>query len=540
VPPVATIPAVVLSLALVTLLAYSAVLDYFFTGIDTVTLIDTGRIDSPSDLTRILTTPLMDGTRFTDILLYYRPLTSLSYGLDYALWDLNPIGYHAVDLALHALAAVLVFLLVMALTDENRLTAWLSALLFAAHPIHVDVVPVVSNRQDVLSTVFLLASMTAFIKHRRGPSGRGYLLYLSLILYVLALGSKELAVVLPLLVLSYALLTGRHRTAIGKTIEALRAVLGFVLITMVWFAWRAFVLGGAGGYVGSRAGAAPVTGDPGHDLLNYLFDLVYPTANIIARSVPVYALLTLAILFVIALAFSGRKRAAKAGEITDGEGRVLAWLACWLALPLCVSLWTGTFSHRTMYFPSAALCILLSVTIVRGGRTLYAISRSAKSLRGKDRLWQTATNGFSLTIAASLAALLLVFSPTFRGCSDWEVPSNAAFLLLTHLELVANDFDKGTRLEFKDLPVRATLEKYSKPRDRFWFHQARQMGVLSVWSINSWLNLTHPTKDLEAAVLSRAVTRYMPVKIEFEISVSQDRKLVRIRPVYHVLMPRSK
>jgi len=96
----------------------------------------------------------------------YRPLLTLTYFSDYSLWRLNPVGYHAVNVALHALNAALVCWL--AFTLNRRLAAGLVAgLFFGIHPVCSEVANGVSFREDALAMVFILA---AVLFHMRAVS----------------------------------------------------------------------------------------------------------------------------------------------------------------------------------------------------------------------------------------------------------------------------------------------------------------------------------------------------------------------------------
>ncbi len=127
---------------------------------------------------------------------YYRPLVSLSYLLDYTVWQKNPLGYHLTNILLHIVAT----LLVVAVAVELRLSrkvALLIALLFAAHPMHTENVSWVSGRTDVLAFVFAAAALWAHLRSLR--DGRTVLYrILAAASFFAALLSKEMAVVAPL------------------------------------------------------------------------------------------------------------------------------------------------------------------------------------------------------------------------------------------------------------------------------------------------------------------------------------------------------
>jgi tetratricopeptide (TPR) repeat protein len=146
----------------------------------------------------------------------YHTLTLLSHTLDYALFGLNPWGHHLTSIILHALNSALFFilglrLLAMVCGEKEEPGHWRralgalgAALLFAAHPLHVESVAWVSERKDVLSAFFFLLSMLAYLKYA-AVRAKALPYALTLILFVLALLSKPMAVTLPavLLLLDY-------------------------------------------------------------------------------------------------------------------------------------------------------------------------------------------------------------------------------------------------------------------------------------------------------------------------------------------------
>lgn len=98
----------IISLLLISVIAYWRVLRDGFAGVDDLTLIETSRIGSFDDFIRLFTTPT-GNYAFTQH--FNRPISSLTYTFDYAIWGLNPFGYHLTDLALHLVVVILVFLL---------------------------------------------------------------------------------------------------------------------------------------------------------------------------------------------------------------------------------------------------------------------------------------------------------------------------------------------------------------------------------------------------------------------------------------------
>jgi tetratricopeptide (TPR) repeat protein len=128
----------------------------------------------------------------------WHPLTWLSHQADVALFGLEPAGHHLVSLALHVASTLLLFLLLSDLTGRLLLPS-LGAALFGLHPLRVESVAWASQRKDVLSVLLAILTLVAWVRHRRRPSPRGWILPLGL--YLLSLTSKQTAVTLPLLML---------------------------------------------------------------------------------------------------------------------------------------------------------------------------------------------------------------------------------------------------------------------------------------------------------------------------------------------------
>jgi Flp pilus assembly protein TadD len=154
---------------------------------------------------------------------YWRPLVVLSHMIERSLFDDRPAGYHATNVILHAVASLLVFLL--GLQILRRLAPALAAgLLFAVHPVHVEVVAWISGRSDLLLGVFLALALLA--DSRAGRTGRRRWRALALLGFAAALGAKESAAVFPALVAARAFLgSPPHERPRQKALRAGRAAL---------------------------------------------------------------------------------------------------------------------------------------------------------------------------------------------------------------------------------------------------------------------------------------------------------------------------
>jgi protein O-mannosyl-transferase len=124
----------------------------------------------------------------------WHPLTWLSHALDCELYGLNPAGHHFTNVLIHALNAVLLFLLLVWATGAVK-RSLLVAALFAAHPFNVESVAFVAERKNVLSTFFFLLTLGAYGWYALRPNIKRYAVMASL--FVLGLASKPMVVTLP-------------------------------------------------------------------------------------------------------------------------------------------------------------------------------------------------------------------------------------------------------------------------------------------------------------------------------------------------------
>jgi tetratricopeptide (TPR) repeat protein len=100
----------------------------------------------------------------------WHPLTWMSHMLDTQLFGLEPAGHHATNVLLHAVNTVLLFLLLRKLTGA-RWRSFVVAALFGLHPLRVESVAWISERKDVLSTLFFLLTIWAYVRCVEERSG---------------------------------------------------------------------------------------------------------------------------------------------------------------------------------------------------------------------------------------------------------------------------------------------------------------------------------------------------------------------------------
>lgn len=133
---------------------------------------------------------------------YYRPVITLSYYVDYKLWEKNPFGYHLTNLIFHTANSLLIFFIINELTTNFSLSL-LTALVFSVHPVHSESVSWISGRTDVIAGFFYFLSLYCYIKFKKKKIHNHFFYFLSLTSFFLAVFSKEMALTLPFIIITF-------------------------------------------------------------------------------------------------------------------------------------------------------------------------------------------------------------------------------------------------------------------------------------------------------------------------------------------------
>src|SRR5262244_2148326 len=141
---------------------------------------------------------------------HWMPLTWLSFGFDYMVWGMNPLGYHLTNVALHSSAAAVLYVVTkrvlrVALSARPLGDGWLragalvAALAFGLHPLRVESVAWITERRDVLSGLFYLLTISTYLRYVERRSRGAY--WASVGCFALALMSKSITASLPAVLL---------------------------------------------------------------------------------------------------------------------------------------------------------------------------------------------------------------------------------------------------------------------------------------------------------------------------------------------------
>ena len=161
---------------------------------------------------------------------YYRPLLTISFMPEAMLGGALPFFYHLMNIGIHLIAACLVYVLGTKLKYSKRVSLLL-AMIFLAHPILTQAVAWIPGRNDSLLAVFVLASFIYFLDFIAGGK-RTYIIW-SAVFFLLALLTKETAIVLPALYVGYLWLRGRLLTAATLELGAL-----WLIAILIWLPLR--------------------------------------------------------------------------------------------------------------------------------------------------------------------------------------------------------------------------------------------------------------------------------------------------------------
>jgi hypothetical protein len=297
---------------------------------------------------------------------FYRPLPNLSFLLDRYIWGQDPFGYHLTNVMLQVVCTVLVFLIIYQMAS-GIWPAFLGALFFAVHPVHTEVVAWINGRNNLISSLFYLASFSFYIRYRmRGGSG---MFAWSLVAFVLSLLSKEYALTMPFVLILYECCFHSESLSVRKY-KKLGLLVGPFLLLI-------------GGYLMVRSLVLPYQGATDLQLdsldmrlltvpkivLSYMWILVFPFQLSAWRHVDpvdrflsseffVYGLLLLALLFAWKQTFRKSKPAFFA----------LGWtlITCLPVLNIIPVSATGRLmAERYLYLPSVGFCMLFGWPVLQ-------------------------------------------------------------------------------------------------------------------------------------------------------------------------------
>lgn len=215
---------------------------------DHVLIVENTRLATPEYLSSLFNSsfqydaPRLDYSSFQ--IDYYRPFVRLLFWIIYQIGGLNPVYWHVSNILLFSIVSALVWLVVDKLSGSRRV-ATVTALLFAAHPVHTEAVAYVNSLVETLHAIFFLSALLVYLIARdsstKSLTDRGILYLGTLMLFESALLTKEAAVCLPIVIGVLELLTTEEgwKKRFLRGIQAgsffLIAIAGYLLLRYVTY-----------------------------------------------------------------------------------------------------------------------------------------------------------------------------------------------------------------------------------------------------------------------------------------------------------------
>ncbi len=180
--------------------------------------------------------------KFSDKSLY-RPLTITSYAINHAIHGLTPGGYHVVNVLLHAAVSVLMFVLLVSMFG-NRCLAFVSAVIFAVHPIHTEAVSGVVGRAEIMALLGTVLCCVTYEKVRWASSastGRTTFMWgsFSVLAYFSGMCSKETGVIAPAVIVLAEMLIPQNRFLFRRHRNAVLLFAAYIGIACIYLMMRA-------------------------------------------------------------------------------------------------------------------------------------------------------------------------------------------------------------------------------------------------------------------------------------------------------------
>jgi hypothetical protein len=377
----------------------------------------------------------------SDIMKSYRPLSSLSFFVDYLFWKTNALGFHLTNILLLFGSAFFVALIVLEVTglSGNRLgtaCALWAALLFAVYPLHPEACAWAIGRVDLLCSLFYLASIHSYLRFRliREP----VYLWASLVCFVLALASKEMAATLPAVIALAELLlvkTTWKGEAKDYSIAKFKYVGLFFIALALYAAFRTALLGAVvGGY-----------GEGGLSVFANSWRVFLDKASLVKIILPMNEEVQFASFVKPAsLAIYAGALVIFLFRLVAGSTKVrpFLFLLCWAVVAILptIQVWhiyPNLVGSRLFFISSAPLCMLLALLLLP----------AVDAMKRRQAIAVTAIGTLLLTLLFGL------WSYELQGnLQPWITAGKQMETLLSQVRTIARETPDGKHVLLLDLP----------------------------------------------------------------------------------------
>ena len=480
--------------AVVVAALFSQTRHYGLMGFDSYPIIATSRIESLADLIGTFTEKLMDGRYAGD---FYRPLLNLSFAVDHMLWGLNAFGYQLTNvLLLGAWAGALHALLRRLLGPRARVGPLVGVLVFMLSALQFEVLPVPARRADLLCGLFMVVALWLQLAPRALKSPKPQLW--PAVATLAALGSKETAFALPVLIVAVVALYSERKTLRDRLRHAAIAVVPHLaavgLITVARFA----ILGGIGGH---RSLSLLEIGSGMPRALSIIVQgLVWPQP-LMRSNLGTWLLVVLALgLLATAIWVSGLARERWSTRALGGAVLGVAW----------VLLLSATYSAAGQIGPWYFLLPLAGWALLSGSLVEVLVSYA----RIKDRVLRVV----AVATLAFLSAQLVWqarFSPLFRHYDEWERATSVSDAFLNESESLILEAAPGSVVHASPLP-NWVLTSSERPA-------IRGAAILADYSVQAWADLTLADRNVRV-ISSQTDPQVEPGPDEIQLRITRRLK----------------
>jgi hypothetical protein len=417
----------------------------------------------------------------------YRPVSSVVWWFLFLFNGLNFSAFHLFNFVLHALNSVLVFFLARKLIkDKSGFFSFVSAVVFALHPVNLNVVLFVSRMPELLVGFFLLCSLLSLNAFFEGKGKRFYLL--SLFLCFAGIFSKESGALIPFVLFFYCLIFLHEKTLRGLLRSSLRLCAPFFSLIALYAALMVFSLGTSVGYINP---AQRLRSQIVVSFLNYVF---YPVNFLATNFFNEFQRLLIEpfvdpLVLIASIAFAALvlKFFSKKGDKT------VLFLFCWLFTFLFAFVAFSFMQVWYIYTPFISFCLLLGAFL----------SGHAKKFRSCNL-----SKLFSLLVALLLLSFVS-FSPLFVHYGQPLAASEISQSVLSQTRQVANE-----------LPPNSTLYLLNYPR--FYVSMDNQLWMSIVLfdeaSVQIFLDYLLPEKKYKVLLLSESTVFASMDENQFDLS----------------------
>ncbi|MBU6450653.1 MAG: hypothetical protein KGS72_02665 [Cyanobacteria bacterium REEB67] len=386
---------------------------------------------------------------------FYRPLTELSFALDYMLYGVRAVGYHLTSLTWHVVNVWLLFALIKTLTDssifyisgsrERTNIAFFTAAIWSVYPTHSEAIGWIAARSDLLATAFYLTTMILFLRrldvHKGSPPFWTKLWALPM---VLGFFCKELTISLPFTLLALAFFKAQlRRQKLTPTLsETIKSSWPAFAITAAYVCLRALAIGDLiGGYAGSIGETLNTSLASRWLYTQSLFKIFHPfNDQLIDKNNP----LRLSLRLIWGACGVMTLVCARVGGAIASKYRLILFAFAWLFFTLAPNLQVWNFSStmaggRIAYLPTIAIVLLIVLSV-------YPIGVSA--LSGNKPLY------LKLAGMATLSALTVVFAlTTIIDNRAWLQVSDMVRRIAGQLGAMTDDLPSKKRIALVNLPA---------------------------------------------------------------------------------------